>query len=355
MKSRKKILAGMVAMALGSGAYAATFEGRLACDKDPREAGTSCMLYVPVTDTVGLPVYTQQISVTYLLEPRAAAAAGMESTPALGETAASAPITESFSSEPPKQASLSDDPAAVYPRSEVAEGTPIPGGSEVSASAERSGGFFSWFKGSRATEPARDLASTSLTESDHLAGTEPGSEREQMASASGRGIFSWLTDERPSRTSEGSVAIEAQPGSSAIGESSAGSTAIVASNSQARSSSRGGVLGWLTAGSADERSRDLASTSLTESDHLAGTEPGEHQQMASAPSQPGFFSRLFGDRGSRSISGQSAAIESQQSPDQLVMTESSSDAGPPRDLASTSLTESDHLAGTEPSEDPSRS
>src|SRR5688572_12105890 len=65
MKSRKKILAGMVAMALGSGAYAATFEGRLACDKDPREAATSCMLFVPVTDTVGLPVYTQQISVTY--------------------------------------------------------------------------------------------------------------------------------------------------------------------------------------------------------------------------------------------------------------------------------------------------
>ena len=354
MKSRKKILAGMVAMALGSGAYAATFEGRLACDKDPREAGTSCMLYVPVTDTVGLPVYTQQISVTYLLEPRGAAAAGMESTP--GEISASAPMTQSFSSEPLKQASLSDERAAVYPRSEVAEGTPIPSGSEVSASSGRRGGLFSWFTGSRAAEPVRDLASTSLTESDHLAGTEPGSEQERVASSSGRGIFSWLTGDRSARTiSEGSVVIEAQPSSSAISESSAGSSEIVVSNSEARSSPRSGLFGWLTARSADERSRDLASTSLTESDHLAGTEPGEHEQMASAASQPGFFSRFFGDRGSRSVNEPSAAIKSQQSSEQLVISEGPSEAGSPRDLASTSLTESDHLAGTEPSEDPSRS
>jgi hypothetical protein len=354
MKSRKKILAGMVAMALGSGAYAATFEGRLACDKDPREAGTSCMLYVPVTDTVGLPVYTQQISVTYLLEPRAAAAAGMDSeAQASSEISASAPLMESLSSELPKQTSLSDDPAAVYPRSEVAEGTPIPSERDASASPERSGGFFSWFKGSRTAEPVRDLASTSLMESDHLAGTEPGSEQGRVASSSGRGIFSWLTGERASRTmSERPAAIEAQPGSSAVSESSsASSSEIVASTSEARSSSRGGLFGWLTAGSADERSRDLASTTLMESDHLAGTEPGEHQQTASAPSQPGFFSRLFGDRGSRSTSEQSAAIESQQSSDQLVITESSA-AGSPRDLASTSLMESDHLAGTEPSAEP---
>ena len=359
MKSRKKILAGMVAMALGSGAYAATFEGRLACDKDPREAGTSCMLYVPVTDTVGLPVYTQQISVTYLLEPRGAAAAGMESTPALGgEISASAPMTESFSSEPPKQAALSND-SNVYPRSEVAEGKPAPdiGDRQASASSSRSG-LFSWFRSDRSglDSRSRDLASTSLMESDHLAGTEPGSEQERVASSSGRGIFSWLRGDRPSRTiGERSAAIEAQPSSSAMSDgSSAGSTEIVASSSAARSSSRSGLFGWLTAGSADERSRDLASTSLMESDHLAGTEPGEHERTASAPSQPGLFSRLFGDRGSRSVSEPSAAIKSQQSSDQVV-TGSSSDAGSPRDFASTSLMESDHLAGTEPSGDPSES
>jgi hypothetical protein len=126
--------------------------------------------------------------------------------------------------------------------------------------------------------------------------------------------------------------------------SSVGSTEILASSSsEARFSSRSGVFGWLTAGSADERSRNLASTSLMESDHLAGTEPGEHEQMASAPSQPGLFGRLFGDRGSRSVNEPSAAIRSPQS------------SGSQRDLASSSLMESDHLAGTEPSEDLPRS
>jgi hypothetical protein len=360
MKSRKKILAGMVAMALGSGAYAATFEGRLACDQDPREAGTSCMLYVPVTDTVGLPVYTQQISVTHLLEPRGAAAAGMESTPALGEFSARTPMTESFSSEPPKQTSLSND-SSVYPRSEVAEGKPASeiGDRQASASSSRSG-LFSWFRTeggsgiSSADSSSRDLASTSLMESDHLAGTEPGSAPERVANSSGRGILSWLTADRSPRTiSERSTTIEAQPSSSALSESaSVGSTEILASSSsEARSSSRSGVFGWLTAGSADERSRNLASTSLMESDHLAGTEPGEHEQMASAPSQPGLFGRLFGDRGSRSVNEPSAAIKSQ---DQLA-TGSSSHAGSPRDFASTSLMESDHLAGTEPNEHPSGS
>jgi hypothetical protein len=359
MKSRKKIVAGMVAMALGSGAYAATFEGRLACDKDPREAGTSCMLYVPVTDTVGLPVYTQQISVSYLLEPRAAAAAGMEATPALGgEISASAPMTESFSSAPPKQAALSND-SSVYPRSEVAEGKPASdmGDRQASTSSSR-GGLFSWFKSDRSgisgsDSRSRDLASTSLMESDHLAGTEPGSEQSHAASSSGRGIFSWLTGDRPSRTiSERPAAIDAQPSSSVVGESSSGGTGIVASTSEARTSSRSGVFGWLTAGSSDERTRDLASTSLMESDHLAGTEPSAYKQATSDSSRPAFFSRFFGDRGSRSMSGQSAAIESQQSEEQIAITESSADGGTPRDLASTSLMES---ASPEQGEDPSRS
>ena len=147
MKSRKKILAGMVAMALGSGAYAATFEGRLACDQDPREAATSCMLFVPVTDTVGLPVYTQQISVTYLMEPRGAAAAGMESEAhASSDISASAPVTES-----PEQASLSND-SSVYPRNERAEGKPIlsEGDRQVSASSSR-GGLFGWLKSDRSS------------------------------------------------------------------------------------------------------------------------------------------------------------------------------------------------------------
>jgi hypothetical protein len=47
----------------------------------------------------------------------------MESTPALGEFSARTPMTESFSSEPPKQTSLSSD-SSMYPRSEVADGKP---------------------------------------------------------------------------------------------------------------------------------------------------------------------------------------------------------------------------------------
>jgi hypothetical protein len=319
------------------------------------------MLYVPVTDTVGLPVYTQQISVTYLLEPRGAAAAGMESTPALGGgiSASAAPMTESFSSEPPKQAALSSDSSA-YPRSELAEGKPASdiGDRQASTSSSR-GGMLSWFKSDRSgisgtDSRSRDLASTTLMESDHLAGTEPGSEQSRAASSSSRGIFSWITGDRPSRTiSERPAAIEAQPGLSA--SSSGGSTEIVASRSEPRSSSRSGVFGWLSAGSSDERTRDLASTSLMESDHLAGTEPSAYKQVTSESSQPGFFSRFFGDRGSRPMSGQSAAIESQRSQEQLAITESSADGGSPRDLASTSLMESDHLAGTEPGEDLPRS
>jgi hypothetical protein len=128
-----------------------------------------------------------------------------------------------------------------------------------------------------------------------------------------------------------------------VSESSSASTGIAAKSSEARTSSRSRIFGWLTAGSSDERTRDLASTSLMESVHLAGTEPSEHKQVTSESSKPGFFSRFFGDRGSRSVNEPSAAIRSPQS------------SGSQRDLASSSLMESDHLAGTEPSEDLPRS
>jgi hypothetical protein len=203
MKSRKKILAGMVAMALGSGAYAATFEGRLACDQDPREAATSCMLFVPVTDAVGLPVYTQQISVTYLLEPRGEAAAGMEfETQTSTDISASGPAAEieSFSSKPEIQSSfsLSDSPS-VYPRDEVAEGTPPFSDYERQASSSR--GIFSWLTGERgsracSSDPrSTDWAARSLMEE----GDPPFGEHERLASSPSRtGIFSWLTGERKS-------------------------------------------------------------------------------------------------------------------------------------------------------------
>ena len=223
MKSRKKILAGMVAMALGTGAAAATFEGRLTCDQDPREAATSCMLYVPVTDTVGLPVYTQQISVAYLLEPRGAAAAGMESeAQASGEISTSASATESFSSEP-LQASVSEE--LTYPQMEVDAGRPVIESERVAgaSSAPARGGLFAWFTGERGSRST--LGDQSAAIDAHPGGlvvTEASSgpiqegdpfvnHQELLASSSGRpGIFSWLTGERRSQSSDSAAVTEPQ-------------------------------------------------------------------------------------------------------------------------------------------------
>jgi hypothetical protein len=221
MKSRKKILAGMVAMALGSGAaYAATFEGRLACDQDPREAATSCMLYVPVTDTVGLPVYTQQISVTYLLEPRGEAAAGMESEAASSDISASASVSEPFSSEPPLQASVSEE--LTYPQMEVDEGRPVIESERVAgaSSAPARGGLFAWFTGERGSRST--ISDQSVAIDAHPGGlvvteSSPGpiqegdpfvNHQELLASSSGRpGFFSWLTGERRSQSVSDSAAV----------------------------------------------------------------------------------------------------------------------------------------------------
>jgi hypothetical protein len=286
MKSRKKIVAGMVAMALGSGAYAATFEGRLACDQDPREAATSCMLFVPVTDTVGLPVYTQQISVTSLLEPRGEAAAGMESeAQAASEISASAPVTESFSSEPAPQirASLSED-SSVYPRNEVAEGRPVfdEPDRQASASSSRSG-LLSWFRSDRGSSisndsRARDLASTSLMEE-----TEPFPEEKQvLASAPSRfGLFSWLTGDRGSRSeSEQSAAIDSQQSSHELVVTESSSDTI-------------------------GQPRDLASNSLMEESEP----PSSENERVSSSGSRRIFSWLTGDHGARSMSEPSAAAE----------------------------------------------
>jgi hypothetical protein len=224
MKSRKKIVAGMVAMALGSGAYAATFEGRLACDQDPRDAASSCMLYVPVTDTVGLPVYSQQISVTSLIEPRGEAAAGMESeAQASSDISASAPLTESFSTEPPSQASISEE--LTYPKNEVDEGRPVIESERVgdASSTSSRGGLFAWFTGERGS---RSMSEQSVAIDAHPGGlvvTEgsPGpiqegdpfvNHQELLARSSERPrLFSWLTGERGSRSpSEQSAAGESE-------------------------------------------------------------------------------------------------------------------------------------------------
>ena len=292
MKSRKKILAGMVAMALGSGAYAATFEGRLACDQDPREAATSCMLFVPVTDTVGLPVYTQQISVTYLMEPRGAAAAGMESEAhASSDISASAPVIESSSSESPEQASLSND-SGEYPRNEMAEGKPSlsEDDRQVSASSSR-GGLFGWLKSERSSSApsTRDI----LVEESTPAVSEP----EQVASSgSRRGIFSWLTGERGSRSlSEQSAATDSQS-----------SHELVVSERSADTIGQPGPFA---------SSRDI----LIEESSPAVS---EQERVASSGSRLGIFSWLTGDRGSRSMSEPSAATESPSS-EQLADSESS--------------------------------
>ena len=292
MKSRKKILAGMVAMALGSGAYAATFEGRLACDQDPREAATSCMLFVPVTDTVGLPVYTQQISVTYLMEPRGAAAAGMESEAhASSDISAGAPVTEASSSESPEQALLSND-SGEYPRNEMAEGKPIlsEDDRQVSASSSR-GGLFGWLKSERSSSAT--LTSDVLREESTPAVSEP----EQVAgSGSRRGIFSWLTGERPSRSlSEQSAATGSQS-----------SHELVVSESSADRIGQPGPFA---------SSRDVLIEESTPA-------VSEQERVASSGSRLGIFSWLTGDRGSRSMSEPSAATESSSS-EQLADSESS--------------------------------
>lgn len=292
MKSRKKILAGMVAMALGSGAYAATFEGRLACDQDPREAATSCMLFVPVTDTVGLPVYTQQISVTYLMEPRGAAAAGMESEAhASSDISASAPVTKSFSSESSEQASLSND-SSVHPRNERAEGTPIlsEDDRQVSASSSR-GGLFGWLKTERNN-------SATFTRDILMEESTPAVSESEQASGSGsrRGIFSWLTGERGSRSlSDQSAAIDSQASHELVSESSADTI---------------GQPGPFAS------SRDI----LIEESTPAVSE--QERVSSSGSSRLGIFSWLTGDRGSRSMSEPSAATESPSS-EQLADSESS--------------------------------
>lgn len=280
-------------MALGSGAYAATFEGRLACDQDPREAATSCMLFVPVTDTVGLPVYTQQISVTYLMEPRGAAAAGMESEAhASSDISASAPVTKSFSSESSEQASLSND-SSVHPRNERAEGTPIlsEDDRQVSASSSR-GGLFGWLKTERNN-------SATFTRDILMEESTPAVSESEQASGSGsrRGIFSWLTGERGSRSlSDQSAASDSQS-----------SHELVMSENSADTIGQPGPFA---------SSRDI----LIEESTPAVSE--QERVSSSGSSRLGIFSWLTGDRGSRSMSEPSAATESPSS-EQLADSESS--------------------------------
>lgn len=304
MKSRNRIIAGMVTMALGGGAYAATFEGRLACDQDPREAATSCMLYVPVTDTVGLPVYTQQISVTYLLEPRGKAAAGMDEAPAPSDISADVE-TGSFSTEPMGQTRSSSarvslsataptpNPSDLALNGVAAEADPLsPGGPVIQARS--SGGIFSWFRGDRESRMSSSAtfaepSSYEVTISSPTEG-EPGEVQAQASSSSSRPrLFSWLRGERGSRVSS-SATFESSDlalnGVAAEADPLSGGSEVQASSSQ---SGRGIFsFSWLRG----ERGSRMSSSASFSSSPTMSEQPAEADALASEPESPASTSAM---------------------------------------------------------------
>jgi hypothetical protein len=318
MKSRKKILAGMVAMALGGGAYAATFEGRLACDQDPREAATSCMLYVPVTDTVGLPVYTQQISVTYLLEPRGAAAAGMDSESSISDIQASARAldTESSSQLLAGSSTSSSDLtlAATAPESEGPLSEPP---KQASSSPARQG-FFSRMFGER---DSRSIVSSAddthdLSINGGVYASAPWGEPPVMADPqpSRPGIFSrWTGEHNHAQLSTG----PSRPG---FFNRIFGDRERVSASSAEREAMRSAEQERTSASSG----LDVQQVTVNESTAEPGLWPEPPVQENPSPTRIGLLSRLTGEREPRSTSAESAQAP-EPSPDHLVMTESSED------------------------------